>query len=202
MQTTPVPVLRRHRRLRALAAIAGVGALATAAAVAPTEQPDGTAPAAPSALSSLDAATAPSTLPTTVTVSSAPLSERVLIAASVGDVETAPEPVEAAEAAEAEAAPDPEPARSVWDQLADCESGDWTGDGGFVTASANWSATAGLFEGGLQFHPDTWDGYRDPSMPGAAYDASREQQIAVGERVLDAQGWKAWPVCSRKLGLR
>lgn len=188
-----------------MAAIAGVGALATAAAVAaPAEQADGTAPAAPSALSSLEshAETEPSTSPATVTVTSAPLSDRLLIAASADEVETAPEPVQAADAADAEVAPDPEPARSVWDQLADCESGDWTGEGGFVTASANWSSTAGLFEGGLQFHPDTWDGYRDASMPGAAYDASREQQIAVAERVLDAQGWKAWPVCSRKLGLR
>jgi hypothetical protein len=32
--------------------------------------------------------------------------------------------------------------------------------------------------------------------------ASRSQQIKVAERVLKAQGWKAWPACSRKLGLR
>jgi hypothetical protein len=34
------------------------------------------------------------------------------------------------------------------------------------------------------------------------HQASRTQQIAVAERVLAAQGWKAWPACSRKLGLR
>jgi hypothetical protein len=31
---------------------------------------------------------------------------------------------------------------------------------------------------------------------------SRSQQIKVAERVLQKQGWKAWPVCSRKLGYR
>lgn len=79
---------------------------------------------------------------------------------------------------------------SVWDSLAQCESG------------GNWASTVGLYEGGLQFHPATWDAYKYSGYPGAAYEASREQQIAVAERVLDAQGWGAWPACSRKLGLR
>lgn len=210
---TPTPVPRRPRRRRALAAVAGVGAIVTAAAVNPIHH-DPTAATSITPPSAIDAAR-PLT-PTSAadhsadhpTVSSVPLSERLLIAASLNEVETAPEPVEAAEADDADVAPEPaapaepEPARSVWDRVADCESGEWQGDGGFVTASANWSSTAGLFEGGLQFHPDTWDGYRDPAMPGAAYEASRAQQIAVAERVLDAQGWQAWPVCSRKLGLR
>lgn len=172
-------------RVRAVAALASAGALATVAAVAPTNS-------------------APSLDPSSE-VESAPLSEQVLIAASLDEVEIAPEPAALApEPVEPEPAspPDPEPVRSVWDRVADCEAGEWTGDGGFVEASANWSATAGRFEGGLQFHPDTWDGYRDPDMPAAAYDATREQQIVVAERVLAEQGWKAWPVCSRKLGLR
>jgi hypothetical protein len=32
--------------------------------------------------------------------------------------------------------------------------------------------------------------------------ASREQQIAIGQKVLAEQGWRAWPACSRRLGLR
>jgi hypothetical protein len=32
--------------------------------------------------------------------------------------------------------------------------------------------------------------------------ASRSEQVKVAQRVLRAQGWKAWPVCSRKLGYR
>ncbi|HET8614832.1 MAG TPA: transglycosylase family protein, partial [Actinomycetales bacterium] len=31
--------------------------------------------------------------------------------------------------------------------------------------------------------------------------ASRAEQIAIAEKVLDRQGWGAWPACSRKLGL-
>lgn len=81
-------------------------------------------------------------------------------------------------------------AGSVWDRLAACES------------SGNWASTVGTYEGGLQFHPSTWDAYKPSGYPEAAYQASREQQIAVAERVLASQGWGAWPACARKLGLR
>ncbi|HEX2028616.1 MAG TPA: transglycosylase family protein [Nitriliruptorales bacterium] len=81
------------------------------------------------------------------------------------------------------------PTGSMWDRLAVCES------------SGNWSSSVGMFEGGLQFLPATWDEYKPPGMPDAAHRASREQQIAVAERVLVGQGWEAWPVCSRRLGL-
>jgi hypothetical protein len=187
------PPFLAARRWRAAAALTGVGALATLAAVAPT-----------------DLATSPTAAPAGArpvlsqpmeTPDTAPPSERFVVAQAQQAAQEAAE-LQAAEAAEAEPAPEPEPQRLVWDRLADCESGSWTGDGGFVEGSATWTATAGMFEGGLQFHPNTWDGYKDPGMPGAAYDASREQQIAVAERVLADQGWVAWPVCSRKLGLR
>lgn len=79
---------------------------------------------------------------------------------------------------------------TVWDRLAVCE------------ASGNWASTVGLYEGGLQFHPQTWDAYKPAGYPAAAYQASREQQIHVAEKVLAAQGWGAWPACSSKLGLR
>ena len=77
-----------------------------------------------------------------------------------------------------------------WDDLAQCES------------SGNWQETEGTYEGGLQFHPQTWDAYKDPGMPEAAYEASRVQQMAIAEYVLDDQGWGAWPACSSKLGYR
>ena len=86
-------------------------------------------------------------------------------------------------AAPASAAP-----ASTWDRLAKCES------------SGNWAANTGNgFKGGLQFTPATW---RAHGGTGSAHRASRAQQIAVAERVLDSQGWRAWPACSRKLGLR
>lgn len=98
--------------------------------------------------------------------------------------------------------------RTVWDDLADCESGDWVNGGeSFIEGSARWHMRPGelhshIFEGGLQFHPDTWDWLRPDDFPDNAADASKEQQIYVAERVLEIQGWAAWPVCSRKLGLR
>ena len=201
MSTSPAPT--GVRRSRSAAALAALGLAATAAVVVPSiAEPDSSDPGG---VRAADPATRTvlEQLPVPEVPSSSPLSDRLMIAASEDQVRPAPEPENvAAEAAAPEPAPEPEPQRSVWDRVADCESGSWTGDGGFVDGSANWSATAGLFEGGLQFHPDTWDGFKDPGMPGAAYEASRAQQIAVAERVLDAQGWRAWPVCSRKLGLR
>lgn len=125
----------------------------------------------------------------------------------------APEANDAGDTGETDAddGPDeaPAPSRTVWDRLADCESGDWI-DGGasFVEGSARWDygidfAHEGYeqFEGGLNFAPQTWDAFRDPDMPDHAGRATREQQIAVAEQVQAAQGWGAWPVCSRKLGL-
>ncbi|HYH33177.1 MAG TPA: transglycosylase family protein [Pseudonocardia sp.] len=83
----------------------------------------------------------------------------------------------------ANAAPD-----SVWDRLAECESG------------GNWKINTGNgYYGGLQFSPTTWRAFGGEGMP---HQASRSQQIAVAERVLAKQGWNAWPSCSRKTGVR
>jgi LysM repeat protein len=83
----------------------------------------------------------------------------------------------------ANAAPD-----DVWDQIAKCESG------------GRWNTSTGNgYSGGLQFSPSTWRAY---GGSGSASGASRAQQIAVAERVLAAQGWGAWPSCSRKVGAR
>jgi LysM repeat protein len=77
---------------------------------------------------------------------------------------------------------------SAWDRLAQCESG------------GNWNINTGNgFSGGLQFTPSTWRAF---GGTGSANQASREQQIAVAERVLASQGWNAWPVCSVKTGVR
>lgn len=79
--------------------------------------------------------------------------------------------------------------RSVWVRLAECESnGDWRIDG--------------AFDGGLQFHPGTWNAYRPAGFPRFAHGASRLEQVRVARRVLAAEGWNAWPACSALLGLR
>ncbi len=80
---------------------------------------------------------------------------------------------------------------SVWDRLAFCEAhGDWS------------THTASGFSGGLQFADATWRAYGGGAYAPRAWQASREAQIAIAEKVLADAGWRAWPACSIKLGLR
>ncbi len=51
------------------------------------------------------------------------------------------------------------------------------------------------YDGGLQFHPDTWLAYGGGQYARYAWQATREQQIAIAERVLKGQGPGAWPNC-------
>jgi len=77
---------------------------------------------------------------------------------------------------------------SVWDRLAQCESG------------GNWATNTGNgYSGGLQFSSGTW---RANGGSGSPHTASRAEQIRVAQRVLASQGWGAWPSCSARLGLR
>ncbi len=77
---------------------------------------------------------------------------------------------------------------SVWDRLAQCESG------------GNWSINTGNgFYGGLQFTQSSW---RGAGGSGSPQHASRSEQIRVAQRLQQMQGWGAWPTCSRKAGLR
>ena len=93
-------------------------------------------------------------------------------------------------------APEPAPApttnfasgSTVWDQLAQCESG------------GNWAINTGNgYYGGLQFNVGTWQSYGGSGLPS---DASRETQIAIATKVRDASGgYGAWPACAASLGL-
>jgi resuscitation-promoting factor RpfC len=68
-----------------------------------------------------------------------------------------------------------------WDAVAQCESG------------GNWREDTGNgFYGGLQFKQSTWD---ENGGIGNPANASRDQQIAVANRVLATQGPEAWPKC-------
>ena len=79
----------------------------------------------------------------------------------------------------------------AWDRLASCESG------------GRWHiATGNGYYGGLQFSASTWRGFGGTRYASSAHRASRLQHIRVAERVRARQGWGAWPVCSRKVGLR
>ncbi len=77
---------------------------------------------------------------------------------------------------------------TVWDALAQCESG------------GNWAINTGNgYYGGLQFNAGTWAAYGGTGLP---HQHSREEQIAVATRLRNAAGgYGAWPGCAAKLGL-
>ncbi|MHA6799523.1 transglycosylase family protein [Bounagaea algeriensis] len=78
----------------------------------------------------------------------------------------------------------------TWDAVAECESG------------GDWSINTGNgYYGGLQFNESTWEGFGGTEYASNAADATREQQIAVAERVLQEQGPGAWPSCGQEAGL-
>ena len=79
----------------------------------------------------------------------------------------------------------------IWDRLAQCEAG------------GNWGINNGNgFFGGLQFTQGTWEAHGGRAYAPRADLATREQQIAVAEKVRDSQGWGAWPACTAGMGLR
>lgn len=79
----------------------------------------------------------------------------------------------------------------VWDSIAQCESG------------GDWSINTGNgYSGGLQFDPGTWAAHGGTQYAPDASQATREQQIAVAEKIQASQGWGAWPACTSKLGIR
>ncbi|MFZ4079463.1 MAG: transglycosylase family protein [Microbacteriaceae bacterium] len=75
-----------------------------------------------------------------------------------------------------------------WDRLAACETG------------GNWAANSGNgYGGGLQFaHSSgwsTWRAFGGEEFTAHPWEATREQQIVIAERVLARSGWGAWPGC-------
>jgi Transglycosylase-like domain len=82
----------------------------------------------------------------------------------------------------------------------------WSVDGSLITYSADWQGVSmcessgrwhidSQYDGGLQFHPQTWIGFGGGEFARFAYQATKMQQIAVAERVLAIQGPRAWPNC-------
>ncbi|MFD4529320.1 transglycosylase family protein [Streptomyces sp. NPDC058470] len=79
---------------------------------------------------------------------------------------------------------------STWNKVAACES------------SGNWSINTGNgYYGGLQFSQSTWESYGGSVYAQRADQATKDQQIAIAEKVLKGQGPGAWPVCSVRAGL-
>ncbi|MFF6803819.1 transglycosylase family protein [Streptomyces sp. NPDC012616] len=78
----------------------------------------------------------------------------------------------------------------TWNKVAACES------------TNDWDINSGNgYYGGLQFTQSTWEAYGGTRYAPRADLATRDQQIAVAEKVLDGQGPGAWPVCSVRAGL-
>ena len=77
---------------------------------------------------------------------------------------------------------------TVWDSLAQCESG------------GNWAINTGNgYYGGLQFSASTWRAVGGSGLP---HQHSREEQIKRGQILQARAGWGQWPHCSARLGLR
>lgn len=73
---------------------------------------------------------------------------------------------------------------TTWDQVAECESG------------GSWSADTGNGRyGGLQISRADWENHGGLDYASSPDQASRSQQIAVAERILDDQGVGAWSTC-------
>ncbi|MGW1952979.1 transglycosylase family protein [Streptomyces sp. NPDC001920] len=78
----------------------------------------------------------------------------------------------------------------TWNKVAACES------------TSRWDVNTGNgYYGGLQFAQSTWEAYGGTEYAARADLATKDQQIAVAEKVLDGQGPGAWPVCSVRAGL-
>ncbi|MDX2605702.1 transglycosylase family protein [Streptomyces caniscabiei] len=78
----------------------------------------------------------------------------------------------------------------TWDKVAACES------------TNDWNINSGNgYYGGLQFSQSTWEAFGGTAYAARADLATKEQQIAIAEKVLDGQGPDAWPVCSERAGL-
>ena len=78
------------------------------------------------------------------------------------------------------------PTMDDWDNLAQCESG------------GDWSIDSGNgYSGGIQFNQQTWKA--NGGKTENAKDATKEEQIAVAEKVWKERGWQPWPDCSSKV---
>ncbi|GGX50454.1 LysM peptidoglycan-binding domain-containing protein [Streptomyces fructofermentans] len=77
-----------------------------------------------------------------------------------------------------------------WGCIAKCES------------NGRWHANTGNgFYGGLQFWQPTWRAFGGTAYARRADLATRGEQIRVAEEVVRVQGWRAWPVCSKRYRL-
>ncbi|MFF5533962.1 transglycosylase family protein [Streptomyces cinerochromogenes] len=78
----------------------------------------------------------------------------------------------------------------TWDKVAECESG------------GSWSADTGNgYYGGLQISQEDWVTYGGGQYAASPDQASRNQQIAVAEKILADKGTTPWATCALLSGL-
>lgn len=84
----------------------------------------------------------------------------------------------------------PAPSGDVWTNLAQCSS------------NGNWTSHRGTsVSGGLAIKTATWTLFGGRRFAPQPYQATKDQQLSVGEKIVAAQGWRAWPKCAAQLGL-
>ncbi|MEU7065366.1 transglycosylase family protein [Streptomyces sp. NPDC046161] len=79
---------------------------------------------------------------------------------------------------------------STWDKVAQCEAG------------GNWGINTGNgYYGGLQISMSTWRAFGGTQYASRPDQATKQQQILTGEKILAGQGQGAWPSCGPAAGL-
>ncbi|MCX5382582.1 FG-GAP-like repeat-containing protein [Streptomyces sp. NBC_00083] len=80
---------------------------------------------------------------------------------------------------------------ATWDKLAQCES------------SGNWSVVDPThhFYGGIQFDLQTWNAYGGRQYATYPNQATKKEQILIGEKLLAARGAAPWPTCGGPSGI-
>lgn len=186
-----------RRTLWALVAAATTAATVWATTIESAGSPDTPQVAAqePPEPREVPTSTTTATKPTRASVAPDPTTTSAATSTTAAPLPPPPPPVPSSETSLA-SPPVPPPSgpvgATVWDRLATCESGgDWS-----------YNGPSG-YDGGLQFHPGTWTSSGGGQFAPFAWQATREQQITIAERLLAASGgrFSAWPGCRAKLGL-
>ncbi len=115
-----------------------------------------------------------------------------LVAAGAAHADTRPSPGPTLHSTQTTRKPTARPRHyRAWQRIASCESG------------SRWHINTGNgYYGGLQISPGTWRAYGGLRFARLPHRAGKLKQMRVAERILHGQGWGAWPVCSRRAGVR
>ncbi|MBA3529839.1 MAG: transglycosylase family protein [Propionibacteriaceae bacterium] len=160
------------RKTAMVAMVVGVVVLVIVGALTPQPPAGTTANSAPSTARSAPSST--STIATTAPRTTANASSKTPAAGGGNTVAATAGPADS----------------SVWDTLAECESG------------GNWAINTGNgLYGGVQIDRGTWLSYGGRAYAPLPSKATREQQILIAEKVRADRGFSPWSSCARKLGL-